>query len=375
MSDHKKKVKAQPVIPPTSQGIFPKESLFRESVELSPVGIYLTDADGKCTYANATWLKMAGMRLDEALGEGWKKGLHPDDREAIFRSWEKAAKSGETWDHEYRFINKEKEITWVRGLAVKRLDHKGDPIGYLGVNIDINQRIQSLKAEREAHTRLDLIVNNISQVIYLYDSQADQFQYVSPYYQAVWGEPVQAVMEDPLSFKRKVHPQDMAAFQEAVRKEKEENIFFDLEYRIMPDKDTIRWVHSRNMPILDDKGNHILTVGIAEDITARIEAQQKLTRSEEQFRLIAENSTEIIWQLGLDGNVSFISPSVTTMTGYTLDELMGMKYRNIIHPSAIKQALKLFKSALTGEDFPFVEIDVQDKDGNLIPVETSVTAI
>ena len=58
-------------------------------VESSPMAVYETDQQGNCLYVNQKWRDMAGLNLKEALGSGWKKGLHVKDRDRIFQQWNK----------------------------------------------------------------------------------------------------------------------------------------------------------------------------------------------------------------------------------------------------------------------------------------------
>ncbi|MFH0905017.1 MAG: PAS domain-containing protein, partial [Methanobacteriota archaeon] len=55
------------------------ERKYHALAELSPVGIFRTDAEGDCTYINERWQMIAGITLEEALGKGWVQSLHRDD--------------------------------------------------------------------------------------------------------------------------------------------------------------------------------------------------------------------------------------------------------------------------------------------------------
>ena len=130
------------------------EERFRSLTTLSPAGIYQTDANGDCTYANEAWLKMAGMSLNGALGKGWINGLHPDDRQDISQAWYKMTDSKGSWGHEYRFQTPEGKTNWVYGLATPIHDSTGNIFGYLGVNIDITERKQAEKERENLRTQL-----------------------------------------------------------------------------------------------------------------------------------------------------------------------------------------------------------------------------
>ncbi|MGZ2368177.1 ATP-binding protein [Ancylomarina sp. YFZ004] len=115
----------------------------------SPIGIYTTNIEGDCIYANKKWLDMAGMQLEEALGMGWITALHPDDREQVSINWYKSVQLNGEWSYEYRFVNKENEIIWVEGNAKGLYNLNGELYGYLGTNIDITSRKLSEKLKRE----------------------------------------------------------------------------------------------------------------------------------------------------------------------------------------------------------------------------------
>jgi PAS domain S-box-containing protein len=116
------------------------EEKFKSYTQHSPVAIYTTNKNGDCIYANEKWLEISGLTFEEALGKGWEKALHPDDKEFIFTNWYKSVESGGSWFYEYRFISKQGKVTWVEGSAKAIYNDENKVIGYLGSNVDITQR-------------------------------------------------------------------------------------------------------------------------------------------------------------------------------------------------------------------------------------------
>ncbi|MDH5649980.1 MAG: PAS domain S-box protein, partial [Gammaproteobacteria bacterium] len=116
------------------------EARFRTLSMHAPVGIYLTDVEGKCVYVNDKWQEMTGLSEQQAFGEGWAGALHPEDREAVFLEWKRFAKESDEFSMEYRFSKPDGEVTWVSGKAIALRDTEDNFIGYLGSITDITER-------------------------------------------------------------------------------------------------------------------------------------------------------------------------------------------------------------------------------------------
>lgn len=79
-------------------------------------------------------------------------------------------------------------------------------------------------------------------------------------------------------------------------------------------------------------------LSMAEDITESNRARLLLQKSEEQFRLLAENTNDVIWTMNTNGSFIFVSPSSIKLLGYTPDELKEQTWDNILTPASLKIA-------------------------------------
>ncbi len=131
------------------QKIISSEKRYQTLAKVAPVGIYYTDRNGHCLYVNEKWSELTGISAEDAMGDGWIKGLHPDDREYIFAEWEKSTHLNIPFQLEYRFQHAEGSH-WVFGQALAEYDENNNIIGYVGTITDITDRKNTESALRRA---------------------------------------------------------------------------------------------------------------------------------------------------------------------------------------------------------------------------------
>ncbi len=92
------------------------------------------------------------------------------------------------------------------------------------------------------------------------------------------------------------------------------------------------WVASTIVPFLDGNGLPLHYFSIRTDITSSLALSESLQRSEERFRLLAENAQDVISLHDLDGKILYVSPSCTRVLGYAPDEMTEQDAYSIVHP-------------------------------------------
>jgi diguanylate cyclase (GGDEF)-like protein/PAS domain S-box-containing protein len=125
-----------------------REEQFRLLSEVSPVGIFRNDIHGQCTYANAKTLEITGLSLEENLGDGWGKYLHPGDRDWMYAAWlefVEQTRLGQpaTYCVEHRYLYQDGSIRWGLGQAVPEYNAQGELVGFIGTVTDITDRKQA----------------------------------------------------------------------------------------------------------------------------------------------------------------------------------------------------------------------------------------
>ena len=121
------------------------EELFRSLSASSPVGIFRMDLDGRCTYVNQRWEEITDCNLEAALGDGWVRVLHPEDRASTLAAWaQRDIHTGFT--KEVRVLCESGEVRWVQAQAAPvRTEgsiRTGSVVGWIGNIEDITHRKQ-----------------------------------------------------------------------------------------------------------------------------------------------------------------------------------------------------------------------------------------
>jgi PAS domain S-box-containing protein len=114
---------------------------YQTLAHIAPVGIFHTDAAGRCLDVNEQYASLVGLTPAEAAVDGWQKALHPDDRQRVTAEWNSAVAAGQSFRSEYRFLDRDNITFWVLGQAVPVRNDAGEVTSYVGTITGIDDFI------------------------------------------------------------------------------------------------------------------------------------------------------------------------------------------------------------------------------------------
>ncbi len=141
------------------------EERFRKLSESSPAGIFQTDASGLCLYTNARWRALTGLTLEESLGTGWGRAIHPDDRARVLEKWSVCAADGLKYEDEHRYVTAQGETLWVHARSAIVRGPDGQITEHVGTVEDITHRKQAEEALRKAKETAEIATRSKSEFL------------------------------------------------------------------------------------------------------------------------------------------------------------------------------------------------------------------
>ena len=265
---------------------------------------------------------------------------------------------------------------------------RGEVTGAVHVMSDITERKNAENALRESEQRFRMIAENTGDVIWRLDTATRRFTYISPSILRLRGYTPEEIMSrdireslTPGSYEKlRRHVLDRIAAYKAG----------DASVRIMsqeveqPHKDGSVLITEVVSTLLHDAQGRITEIlGVTRDITARKRAEEALRESERRFRVIAENTGDVIWQMDLATmRFTYVSPSVVRLRGYTPEEVMAQPVEASLTPDSLpvmgEGIARFFAEREQGNISQLVHTSVVEqpcKNGGIVTTEVVTTVL
>ena len=262
---------------------------------------------------------------------------------------------------------KEAEVEVLReysDVLFRKLEKK---VKQLETEVAEHQRVQDELRVQEQF--LDMVVENIPDMIFVKDARDLRFVRVNRA-----GEVLLGILRDEMVGKS---DHDLFPRADADRFSKKDREVLAAEGVTDIPQETIttrgrgeRVLHTKKITAFSRSGEPLYLVGISEDITDRMRAEEQLRESERRFRNLYESMMDAFVRVDMDGRILEYNQSFREMLGYSDEELSGMTYLDITPErwNAAEQAIIQTQILPLGYSEVY-EKEYRRRDGALVPVE------
>jgi two-component system cell cycle sensor histidine kinase/response regulator CckA len=305
----------------TEEKLFESEERYRTAIEHSNDGVALVRGD-EHIYVNQTFLDIFGYdKPEEILGTSTYMIAHPDDRTMVI-DYNQKRQRGEPVPSRYIFkgIKKDGTIRYI-DVSAAPVRLKGEPVT-LAFLRDITERIVSeqkiIESEQSLRAILDASPIGIGRVRNrVIDWVNESMCRMSGYtFEELEGNSTRLLHESDEAF-------------ETVGKSL--NQTGQAEHRMIRKDGTIRHVLVKISPV--NSPSHIFTVV---DMTEQKTAERALRKSEVLYRTLVEKSSEILMLGNAQRKRTYVSPNITKILGYTVEEFLAGSRNDFIHPDSVR---------------------------------------
>ena len=366
------------------------EEQYGSLLEAIEEGYYEVDLAGNFTFFNKAMCRILGYAPDEMRGMNNRQFTDKENAKKLFETFNRVYKTGEsTKAFDWQLIRKDGNKKYIETSVSLIKDASGKPTGFKGIVHDITERKQAEEALRESEALYRLLADNISEHVWVMDLNLNLI-YISPSVEKIYGYALDEISQIKMrqlftaDSYRKVVETFMKELEKAMNSKPPPtgtNYIMELE-AYHKDGHKI-WIENRLHFIRDKNGKPVSLLGETRDITDRKLAQEALKASEEKYRLLADHMKDQVWMMDMNMQITYVSPSVERITGYSFEEIKILPLDQLLTPESVRKAMefitnrmpKAFNLASLDSQYRTLELEFRTKEGKTIWGECSFNFI
>jgi two-component system cell cycle sensor histidine kinase/response regulator CckA len=354
------------------------EERYRTILETMNECLFENDLAGNLTFVNEAACKMMGYERDEMIGRNFREFISPEPANLLYEAFHRVYKTGNPEMMEnYEIIRKDGSKRILQSYPSLTRDSSGKPIGFHNLVRDVTDQKNAEDALRKSEEKYRTILETMNEGLFENDLKGN-YTYLNDAACRMVGYEREELIGR--SFRETSSPELAKFLHEVFRRVYETgNPEMLVDYEVRHKDGSVRIHQSHPSLIRDSNGKPIGFRNLVRDVTELKNAEIAMRKSEERYRMIAENVHDIIWTIDVPGmRYTYVSPAVFGVMGFRSEELLSKHARDYMTPASYAFVERLLAEEHDRKDSAVnplrtMELELNRKDGGTVWVEVAVT--
>jgi diguanylate cyclase (GGDEF)-like protein/PAS domain S-box-containing protein len=352
------------------------DSRFAPLLQLGSLAIL--DFTGLILAANQSFCEMLGYPSGDLVGRKVLEVTYPEDRD-LGRELMRQAMAGEIQNYslEKRYLRRDGSHFWAQlSGAILSDPQTGQPQYFASMIQDIDARKKAEFALAEAESRWHFALESAGQGVWDY-RVAEGKTFYSKTWKAIIGYEENEIADAGELWQSFVHPDDLPRVM-ASDKDHLAGLtpYFECEFRMRHKQGHWVWISDRGKVIARAAyGRPLRMIGTHTDISARKAADDAIRETGERYRLLADNSTDMIMRVRKSGRRVYVSPACRRLLGWEPEEMLDIPTSGALHPEDVASLTAQWLGGFESDEAMVLTYRMRRKDGGYVWVESISRAL